>query len=101
MLKSGERRYVPRYRIGGADTPVVHGGTFKTMKAARIRLEFIRCELAAGRDPRDSLQGRRDAPLPSHGLTVAVWGERWLASRRDVAPNTQKAYRKGAGKVNE
>ena len=54
MLKSGERRYVPRDRIGGADTPVVHGGTFKTMKAARIRLEFIRCELAAGRDPRDS-----------------------------------------------
>ena len=34
------RRYVVRYRLGGRAYPLVHGGSFETMKEARARRDF-------------------------------------------------------------
>ena len=49
---SGGRRYVVRFRRGGRYFPIEHGGSFPTMREARIRRDLIAGELAAGRDPR-------------------------------------------------
>jgi hypothetical protein len=50
QTKSGPR-YVVRYRLGGRSYPVVHGGSFRTMREARSRRDAIAGELAAGRNP--------------------------------------------------
>jgi hypothetical protein len=49
--KTGERRFVVRYRLGGRTWPIQHGGSFGTMKEARARRDLIAGELAAGRNP--------------------------------------------------
>lgn len=49
--KSGARRFVVRYRLGGRAWPVQHGGSFSTMRKARARRDLIAGELAAGRNP--------------------------------------------------
>jgi len=54
--KAGEKRYQVRYRLGGRAYPIVHGGSFPTMKEARARRDFIAGELAAGRNPADALR---------------------------------------------
>ena len=49
--KSGPR-FVVRYRLGGRAYPIEHGGSFPTMREAKIRRDLIGGELAAGRNPR-------------------------------------------------
>ena len=51
VTKTGERRFLVRYRLGGRAYPIVHGGTFKTLKEASTRRDLIAGELAAGRNP--------------------------------------------------
>ena len=48
---SGGRRYVVRFRRGGSFFPIEHGGSFLTLREARLRRDLIAGELAAGRDP--------------------------------------------------
>jgi hypothetical protein len=50
ITKSG-KRYVVRYRLGGAAYPLVHAGSFRAMKDAKTRLGFVTGELAAGIQP--------------------------------------------------
>ena len=52
--KTGEKRHVARFRLGGRSYPVQHGGSFTTMREARVRRDLIAGELAAGRNPRSS-----------------------------------------------
>ena len=52
--KSGPRFQV-RYRLGGRAYTLIHGGSFATMKEARLRRDLIGGELAAGRNPADLL----------------------------------------------
>jgi hypothetical protein len=54
-------RYVVRYRLGGRAYPIVHGGSFRTLKEAKARRDFIGGELAAGRN-RPSRSGRCSRP---------------------------------------
>ena len=64
---SGVRRYVVRFRRGGRYFPIEHGGSFPTMREARIRRDLIAGELAAGRNPRDLLR------RPTEPLTVRTF----------------------------
>lgn len=88
--KSGAS-YVVRYRLGGRAYPVEHAGSFATLKEAKLRRDLVAGELAAGRNPRDVLSAMLTPAAPS--LTVAVWAERFLASRIDAGANTVRNYR--------
>jgi integrase len=85
--KSGKRFQV-RYRLGGRGYPVVHGGSFPTLKEARVRRDFIAGELAAGRNPRGLLEAMTAAPAPT--MTLSAWAKRYEASRVDYAEETVK-----------
>lgn len=81
-------RYVVRYRLGGRAYPIVHGGSFKTLKEARTRRDLISGELAAGRNPADLLQAM--LVEPSKVRTFAEVAEAYQASRVDYASETSK-----------
>jgi integrase len=87
---SGGRRYVVRFRRGGRYFPSEHGGSFPTMKEARIRRDLIAGELAAGRHPRETLRRLTEAPKTR---TFAETFEVFIASRVDVAEATIANYR--------
>jgi integrase len=94
--KSG-KRYIVRYRISGGDLySLIHGGSFRTMKEARIRRDLIAGELAAARDPRIALAALTKKPH----LTVAQWTERYAASRVDYAEETVKNVRSHLIRIN-
>ena len=94
---AGNRRYVVRYRRGGRFYPLEHGGSFPTLREARLRRDLVAGELAAGRDPGDAIR----ATVPGPVLTVAAWRERFLASRIDVDETTRKTYRAALSRVEE
>jgi integrase len=96
--KSGHRFQV-RYRLGGRGYPVVHGGSFETLKEARTRRDLIAGELAAGRNPADVLRVMLTPPVPT--LTLERWRDRFIASRIDVDANTIANYRSGLKKACE
>ena len=87
-LADGTKRYDVRYRRGGRFHPVEHGGTFTSMKAARIRQALIADMLAAGQNPRVELDRMLE---PSRSFTDV--SAEWLASRRSVATGTLDGYR--------
>jgi integrase len=95
--KTGERRFVVRYRLGGRTWPIVHGGSFQTMKEARARRDLIAGELAAGRNPVEVLSMKPDAPA----LTFTAWAERFTSSRIDVDESTTKTYGHALRKAGE
>lgn len=90
-IRGGEPRWVVRYRIGGRAFAQHHAGSFKTLKEARARRDFVASELAAGRDPMLALR----AEVPSQLVPVAAWRDRFLGSRIDVDSNTVANYRSG------
>jgi integrase len=79
-------RYVVRYRLGGRAYPIVHGGSFKTLKAATARKNLIAGELAAGRDPALALR----APVDRPQRTFRQWAEAYRTSRVDIGEETRK-----------
>ena len=60
------KKYVVRYRVGGRAFPVQHGGSFQTMKEARARRDLVAAELAAGRNPADTLRQLVETPAEAH-----------------------------------
>lgn len=96
--KSGPR-YVVRYRLGGRAYPIVHAGSFKTLREAKGRRDFVAGEIAAGRNPADALDALLAAPTPT--FTVDRWADRFLASRIDIDSNTTKNYRSALRKAGE
>jgi hypothetical protein len=85
--KSGPR-YVVRFRRGGCEFPIEHGGSFKTKRDAQIRRDLIGGELAAGRDPR-AIPRIESAPVFTK---FREWGERFVSSRVDVSSGTLGNY---------
>jgi integrase len=80
----GTRRRV-EYRIGGRDSRVRYGGSFKTMREALARRNYIAGELAAKRVP-DLRALDVEAPqAPTLGDAV----REWRASRIDVDEGTR------------
>src|SRR5205809_7387149 len=86
--KSGARFQV-RYRLAGRAYPLVHGGSFLTMKEARLRRDLIGGELAAGRNPADLLRAMVERPRMR---TFADLYDEFTASRVDVAETTKINY---------
>ncbi len=94
--KSGAR-FVVRYRLGGRFTALVHAGSFKTRRDAETRRQFVIAELAAGRDPRVSLQELQAPATPTRTLRDD-FGD-WIASRRDAAPASLGVWRSAFRKM--
>lgn len=88
--------YVVRYRRGGRFTPLVHGGSFKTMRDARARRDFILGELAAGRDPAVSL---RALEQPIEIVTFDTVFGQFIESRVDVGKKTIALYKNARSKL--
>ena len=63
--RTGKRRFVVQYRLGGRDSRMRHGGSFGTLREAEARHQWIAGELA----------------------------DRYLATRIDATENTLKTYR--------
>jgi integrase len=82
------KRYTVRYRLGGRAYPVEHGGSFQTMREARIRRDLVAGELAAGRNPRILLDTLAAAPTPAR--TFDSVADEYRTSRIDLAPETTK-----------
>jgi integrase len=84
-----ERRFVVRYRNGGRGFPIVHAGSFQTLKEARARRDLVAGELAAGRNPADTLRALSEPPKRR---TLAGEFDRFIASRVDVGEKTIELY---------
>jgi integrase len=82
-------RYVVRYRLGGRAYPIVHAGSFRTLKEAKARRDFVGGELAARRNPADALRALVTTGA-SPVRTFADWADAYQASRVDYAAETAK-----------
>jgi integrase len=98
--RGGNLRYVVRFRLGGRAWPLVHGGSFATMREARIRRNFIAGELAAGRNPAEALRALTEQAT-RRTLTFRRWTARFIDSRLDVDERTKKNYRSALRKAGE
>jgi integrase len=98
-VRATGKRFIVRYRLGGRAYPLVHAGSFGTMKEARARRDLVAGELAAGRNPADLLRTMTETPTPPVLITIAAWSERFIASRIDVDENTIRNYRTALKKV--
>ncbi|MEJ7793693.1 MAG: site-specific integrase [Gaiellaceae bacterium] len=98
---AGERRFHVRYRLGGRAYPVEHGGSFGTLREARLRRDLIAGELAAGRNPAGLLQAMQTTAVTNKIVTVSEWGERFLAARIDIDVNTKKNYASAIRRISE
>jgi integrase len=85
--RAGVKRFRVEYRAGGREATTRYGGSFRTMREARIRRDVIAGELAALRMPELRLAEPEQAP------TLTAAGARWLASRIDVAESTRTRHR--------
>jgi integrase len=84
------RRFVVRFRLGGRYFPLVHAGSFRTLKEARARQALVLGELSAGRNPADALRAMTERP------TVRTFEQMcadFIASRVDVSEATLENYR--------
>lgn len=86
VTKKG-RRFQVRYRLGGRAYPVQHGGSFSTLREAKVRRDLIAGELAAGRNPADLLRAMVQRPT---ARTFREWADAYQASRVDIAAETTK-----------
>lgn len=84
----GEKRYRVEFRPGGREAPTRYGGSFKTMRLAKIRQRWIDGELANRRVP-DLRSLDRGAGAPMFKQAA----ERWRASRVDVSEGTRVQQR--------
>jgi integrase len=80
-------RFQVRYRLGGRAYPLVHGGSFSTLREAKTRRDFLAGELAAGRNPAEALRTLLEAPRRQR---FREWADAYKASRIDVAEKTTK-----------
>jgi integrase len=80
-------RFVVRYRLGGRAYPLVHAGSFRTLKEAKARRDVIGGELAAGRNP---LEAFRFPPQPVELEPLRKVAARFEASRVHLSENGRK-----------
>ncbi len=87
---TGEKRYIVRFRLGGRETPLLHAGTKRTQREAKLLRDFVAGELAAGRNPLESLRSLAES---ERTRSLSDWAETWLASRVDLSDRSRRAYR--------
>jgi hypothetical protein len=96
VRRSGGRWQV-RYRLSGRESRIRYGGTFRTLREARARRDWISGELAAMRVPvLEALAAPDRAPTAETVLTAA---EAWRSSRLDVAAGTDATYAVSLGRI--
>jgi integrase len=88
-------RYRVRFRLGGAESVPKYGGSFRTMREARMRRDWVAGELAAMRVP-DLKALAEPEPAP----TLREIAFRWQASRQDVRDATAVQHRTSLNHVN-
>lgn len=81
-------RYRVKYRLGGRETTPNGAGTFRTMREARIRRDWVAGELASMRIPNLELLAE-----PVAAPTFREVSKRWLETRIDVADHTRLQHR--------
>jgi integrase len=86
---AGGSRFRVEYRLGGRESQVRYGGSFKTMRLAKVRRDFIAGELVSQRVP----DLRLLSVEPPKALTIAEVGDHWLTSRIEVAESTKTRNR--------
>jgi integrase len=86
--KDGGRRYRVEYRLGGRESRIRYGGSFRTKTEATTRTRWIAGELAAHRVP--DLGIHADPPAAP---TLREAATRWQTSRVDVADSTRLQHR--------
>ncbi len=86
--RDGGKRFRVEYRLGGRESRVHYGGSFKTMREAKIRRAWIAGELAALRAPDMTLLGE-----PELAPQFADVAQRWQESRVDIAEGTRLQHR--------
>ena len=87
--KDGGRRFRVEFRLGGRESKIRYGGSFKSRNLAKVRRDFIAGELVSQRVP-DLRQ--LDAEPPT-APTFAEAASRWQASRVDIAEATRTQHR--------
>jgi integrase len=87
-------RYRVRFRVGGRESTPRYGGSFGTMREARVRRSWIDGELAAMRVPDLTLLAE-----PEPAETLREVAARWQASRVDVRESTRIQHRTALGRV--
>ena len=93
--KNGDKRRRVEYRLGGRDSRIQYGGSFKTMREAIARRNYIAGELAAHREPDLTLAEAVPTTLPLFPDAFDVW----RASRADVDEQTRKMHRSSVGRI--
>jgi integrase len=87
--RAGARRYRVEFRLGGRESKIRYGGSFKTRREATNRRNWVQGELAALRIP-DLRQPEGKRPTMP---TLAEAAERWRESRIDVDASTSNMHR--------
>lgn len=90
----GGTTYRVLFRLGGRESMPKHGGSFRTMREAAARRNWLGGELAAMRTPDFRL-----LTAPTGVPTLAKVAETWRASRIDVAAGTASTYRVNLGRI--
>jgi integrase len=83
----GSKRFRVEYRLGGRESKIRYGGSFKTMGLAKIRRDYIAGELVGQRVPD---LGRRE---PVAQPVFATAAKAWQAARLDIAESTRTQHR--------
>ena len=88
-------RYRVRYRLGGAESIPKLAGTFRTMRNARARRDWVLGEVAGMRVP-----DLGALAAPERSPTLRDVATRWQASRQDVREATALQHRTSLHHVN-
>ena len=91
---AGATTYRVLFRLGGREAAPKYGGSFRTMREAAARRNWLSGELAAMRVPDLRLLESQDG-MP----TLATLAESWRGSRIDVAAGTAATYRVNLGRI--
>jgi len=92
--RNGTVRYRVQYRLGGRESTVQHGGSFKTKRLAEKRRDWIAGELANLRVPDLRLGDRSETTR-----TLRLMAEAWRSSRVDVATGTAQTHRVNLNRI--
>ena len=93
QTKSGPR-WIVRYRLGGRGTKMQHGGSFRNpggREQANRRRMFIMGEIAAGRDPRETLA--ETLVVRQQERDMVAWADAFIGTRTDVGKAAIEGYK--------
>lgn len=91
----GGVRYRVRFRLGGAESVPRLGGTFRTLREARARRDWVLGEMAAMRTPDVETLAE-----PKSVESLLELSARWQSSRKDIRSATALQHRTSLNHVN-